>query len=88
MWYAHSLLFACPNCNFPIAISLVSEKKNFEDVDEELVAVKCSLCGQASEVIAVTARTHWVTDWTFDSMISKLNSQSHGQIDAHSDSRW
>lgn len=40
-WHAQSLLFACPDCNFPIAISHISEQNNWEEVDEDIVIIKC-----------------------------------------------
>ena len=42
MRYAHTLLFVCPDCNLPIAISRISDKKNLEGVDGELVQIKCA----------------------------------------------
>ena len=75
MRYAHTLLFVCPDCNLPIAISRISDKKNLEGVDGELVRIKCAYCEQASEVSAVTAKVHWVTDWSDSGPVAAKGSQ-------------
>ena len=66
MRYAHTLLFVCPGCNLPVAISRISNNKNLEQVDEQTVSVRCSYCDETSEVFALTAKVHWVTDWSSD----------------------
>ncbi len=61
--YVHILLFICPDCNLPVAISRVSKKKTLEVVDAECLHITCSYCGKSSDVIAVTARRHFVQEW-------------------------
>jgi hypothetical protein len=63
--HAHTLLFACPNCQLPLAITRMSKDKNCDDVDAELLRLKCSFCGKSSDVRAVTAKRHYVEDWPF-----------------------
>jgi hypothetical protein len=61
--FVHTLLFACPDCNLPVAISRVSNAKNLETVDAERPQIKCSYCDKLSDVIAVTAKRHYVEEW-------------------------
>jgi len=61
--YVHILLFVCPDCDHPIAISHISEKRNFEDIDAESLRIFCSYCYNFSNVTAVTAKKHYVEDW-------------------------
>ena len=61
--YAHMLLFACPECNLPVAISRVSNEKNLERVDAESLHIICGYCGNSSDVTAVTAKAHFVEEW-------------------------
>lgn len=63
MRYAHTLLFVCPDCNSPIAASKISYSKSLEEIDGQHVWVKCDYCEQTSQLLAVTAKTHWVTEW-------------------------
>jgi uncharacterized protein YlaI len=61
--YVHILLFVCPECNLPVAISRVSKEKNLEAVDAECLHIKCSYCDKSSDVTAVAAKKHYVEDW-------------------------
>jgi hypothetical protein len=61
--YVHILLFVCPDCDHPIAISRISEKRNFEDIDAESLRIFCSYCYNFSNVLAVAAKKHYVEDW-------------------------
>jgi hypothetical protein len=61
--FVHTLLFACPECNLPVAISRVSKEKNFEGVDAENLRIRCSYCETVSDTTAVTAKKHYVEDW-------------------------
>jgi len=61
--YVHILLFVCPDCDHPIAISHVSEKTNFEHIDDESLRIFCSYCYNFSNVTAAKARQHYVEDW-------------------------
>jgi hypothetical protein len=62
--YIHVLLFVCPDCNLPISISRVSNEKNLETVDAERLHITCSYCDRSSDVTSVTAKRHYVEDWT------------------------
>jgi aspartate carbamoyltransferase regulatory subunit len=64
MRFAHTLLFVCPECNLPVAISRVSHEKNFEAIDSERLRIKCSYCEKSSEVTAVMAKKHYVEEWS------------------------
>ncbi|MGB7729347.1 MAG: hypothetical protein WBL50_15050 [Candidatus Acidiferrum sp.] len=61
--FVHTLLFVCPECNLPVAISRVSEEKNFEGVDAEQLQLRCSYCEKVSDTTAVTAKRHYVVEW-------------------------
>lgn len=63
MRYAHTLLFVCPDCNLPIAVSKISDAKNLEEIDSLEIHIKCAYCEGTSNLLAVTAKTHWVTEW-------------------------
>jgi hypothetical protein len=60
----HVLLFICPDCNLPVAISRVSNERSLETVDAERFHITCSYCEKSSDVTAVTAKRHYVEDWT------------------------
>jgi hypothetical protein len=62
--YAHTLLFTCPDCSLPMAISLIRDEKTLEMVDGQTHHVECRYCKTASELPGVTAKTHWVNEWT------------------------
>ncbi len=64
MRYVHVLLFACPDCNLPVSISRVSNEKNLETVDAERLRIECSYCDKSCDVTAVTAKRHYVEEWT------------------------
>jgi len=61
--YAHTLLFACPNCNFPIATSRIHDQKNLEPLEGEIFRVICGKCEEVSNIAGVLAKTHFVTQW-------------------------
>ncbi|MGB7729348.1 MAG: hypothetical protein WBL50_15055 [Candidatus Acidiferrum sp.] len=61
--FVHTLLFVCPECSSPVAISRVTKEKNFELVDAERLSIKCSFCEKSSDVIAVTAKRHYLEEW-------------------------
>ena len=86
MQYAHTLLFVCPDCKLPIAISKISDEKNLEQIDGARVCVTCNYCGHISEQLALTAKTHWVTDWA-DSMGSLSKETKAGQPNSESNLR-
>ena len=61
--YVHILLFVCPECNFPVAISHVSNEKNLEGVDAERLDLTCSYCKASFNATIVTAKRHYVEEW-------------------------
>jgi len=61
--YVHILLFRCPDCNLPVAISRVSKEKTLEVVDAEFLHITCSYCDKLSDVPAAAAKKHYVEDW-------------------------
>ena len=61
--YVHVLLFVCPECNLPVAISRVSAEKNLESVDAERLHITCSYCDKSLNVSIATAKKHYVEEW-------------------------
>ncbi len=61
--FVHMLLFVCPECNLPVAISRVSKEKNLEGVDAEQLHIRCSYCERMSDTTAVMAKRHYVEEW-------------------------
>lgn len=61
--YAHTFLFACPNCNLPIATSRIADQKNLEPLEGELFRMTCGYCAAVSNLHGVLAKTHFVTQW-------------------------
>jgi transcription elongation factor Elf1 len=60
--YVHTLLFSCPHCKLPVVVSHIREEGNIEAIEGSLT-LRCSQCGQSSDVLAATAKRHWVDDW-------------------------
>jgi hypothetical protein len=60
--YAHVLLFACPQCDRPLAATCVSAKKNLEIAEAKWFTNHCH-CGWAGDIAGVTAIRHWVLPW-------------------------
>jgi hypothetical protein len=63
--YAHTLLFLCPHCKLPVAVSVVTSKGNLEGIDSGAVKVNCFNCGKSSNVIGMMAKRHYVDDWPY-----------------------
>jgi hypothetical protein len=59
---AHVLLFACPQCDRPLASACASTKQNLEDADAHWFNPHCH-CGWTGEVIGLKAVRHWVEPW-------------------------
>jgi hypothetical protein len=66
--YVHTLLFGCPKCELPIAISHVSDKENVEAVELESLSIRCRNCDASSQVIAATAKWHYVHEWPYEQL--------------------
>jgi hypothetical protein len=71
MRYAHTLLFDCPECNLPIAVSRICNEKNLEGVAGKPVRIKCSYCEHTSERFGWTAKAHWVSDWDLEVPVAR-----------------
>jgi hypothetical protein len=61
--FVHTLLFACPGCNLPVAVSLISKEKNLDGVDAEQLHIRCSYYEKLSDTTAVIAKKHYVEEW-------------------------
>lgn len=59
--YAHTFLFACPNCNFPIATSRIANQKNLEPLEGETFKIRCAHCGAVSNISGLLSKMHFVT---------------------------
>ncbi len=62
--YVHTLLFHCPNCGQPMAVSHVSDEKNLETVDAQSFRVGCRSCHQSFVLPALRAKSHSVREWS------------------------
>ena len=60
--YAHVLLFACPKCSRPMAVTCTSLKRNLEDADGHLFNPHCH-CGWGGPLSGFEASKHWVHPW-------------------------
>lgn len=69
--YAHSLLFACPNCQFPIVIGCLSIRRNLEGIDAENFAATCASCRRSYNLPGVTAKKHYVDEWPYAENVEK-----------------
>lgn len=61
--YLHVLVYECPECNQPIAISHLNEERNLESVDGRKFRISCPACSSSAEVLAATAKSHSVQRW-------------------------
>lgn len=61
--YVHTLLFQCPDCDSPIAISCIHEGRNLEDTDSKSIRIFCTSCYNSSTVIGLMAKKHYIEDW-------------------------
>ena len=60
--FAHVLLFACPECERPLASACASSKKNLEEADAHFFNPHCH-CGWNGPVAGMEAVKHWVQAW-------------------------
>ena len=60
--YAHTLLFACPDCNRAIAVSVISDESSLE-AEVRPVRVDCESCNRSFDLPALLAKMHVVTEW-------------------------
>jgi hypothetical protein len=73
--FAHTLLFACPDCRSPIVICRVTSEKNQEELDGESLPILCGECGCSSEITGITAKRHYVEEWGSSGFCSQLNAR-------------
>jgi hypothetical protein len=60
-------LFSCPKCNRPVAVALVREEANPEDVDAHPISLACDCCCTLTDVLGVDAKKRWVFSWDAES---------------------
>jgi hypothetical protein len=60
--FAHVMLFACPQCQRPLASACASSKKNLEEADAHFFNPHCH-CGWTGPVAGMEAVKHWVHSW-------------------------
>jgi hypothetical protein len=60
--YAHLLLFRCRQCDEPVAVPVIGQASNLEEIDGHAYDVKCR-CGWAESLLGVEAIAHWVVPW-------------------------
>jgi len=60
--FAHVLLFACPQCERPLATACASPGKNLESADAKFYNPHCH-CGCTGPVAGIEAMRHWVQQW-------------------------
>jgi hypothetical protein len=63
MRYAHTFLFACPDCQLPTSITRISSEKNLETLDGQSLEITCGYCLAESKVHAISAEYHYVSSW-------------------------
>lgn len=57
MGYVHTLLFDCPECKLPIAISLIKEEQTLEEIDAETLSIMCTHCQHVFEALEISKET-------------------------------
>jgi len=60
--FAHVLLFACPECERPLASACASSEQNLEEADAHFFNPHCH-CGWTGAVVGMEAVKHWVQPW-------------------------
>jgi hypothetical protein len=60
--FAHVLLFACPQCDRPLASACASTKGNLEEADAHFFNPHCH-CGWTGPVAGMEAVKHFVEPW-------------------------
>jgi hypothetical protein len=60
--FAHVLLFACPQCERPLASACASSKQNLEEADAHFFNPHCH-CGWTGTVVGMEAVKHYVERW-------------------------
>jgi hypothetical protein len=60
--YAHTLTFACPDCQQDITITRVVEYASLEAVDEMRFQIQCWSCEKSRDVPGYFAQSHTVKE--------------------------
>lgn len=60
--YVHLLLFRCKQCNEPVAVPVMRQARNLEEIDGDTYDLKCR-CGYSDSLLGVEALAHWVVPW-------------------------
>ena len=63
--FVHTLLFLCPRCKCPIAITRIRDEGNVEAVDSEQIQIACGYCESSSVVLGANAKRHYISEWPF-----------------------
>jgi hypothetical protein len=73
--YAHLLLFRCKQCNEPVAVPVMGQARNLEEIDGDTYAVKCR-CGWSESLLGVEALAHWVVAWEGGKTVQHLTART------------
>jgi hypothetical protein len=60
--FLHVLVFRCPTCSRPLAVSCISDKRTLETADAHLFNPHCH-CGWTGSLAGFIAVKHWVEPW-------------------------
>jgi len=60
--FAHVLLFACQQCDRPIASVRLSTEKVLEPINAVEFMLRCQ-CGWTGQIVGAHAVKHWVEPW-------------------------
>jgi hypothetical protein len=60
--FLHVLVFRCPKCARPLAVSCLSDERTFEAADAHLFNPHCH-CGLTGSLAGFIAVKHWVEPW-------------------------
>jgi Zn finger protein HypA/HybF involved in hydrogenase expression len=61
--YAHTLVFACPECNLPVSTTRVSHEQDSQSIDKQKLNLWCPYCHSSSDLLAGAAKRHYVGEW-------------------------
>jgi hypothetical protein len=61
--FAHTLLFACPDCQRDISVSRLSDYSNPEIVETLTFRLQCLSCQKIVDLSGYLAKTHSVKEW-------------------------
>ena len=60
--FLHVLVFRCPKCSRPLAVSCISDKRTLESADAHLFNPHCH-CGWTGSLAGFVAVKNWVEPW-------------------------